>query len=90
MEGLVCYPIQPPRQGNSFETDVKWQVDIFSFSWIRKLCGYRDSECTKWGKKDCQLFELGFFNGVDEDALVKFLRVLFAHPPPQAPWHVWA
>ena len=72
----------PDSRGDAApKTGVKYLIDIFSFHLICNSYGYRDSECTKYGKRDCQIFELGLFNGVGEDALVKFLRVLFAHPP---------
>ena len=77
-------------------------MDIFSFHLIHNSYGYRDSECTKSGKRDCQTFELGLFNGVGEDALVKFLVCVVCvpphkslsmfgpnHPPANSSWTPW-
>ena len=79
----VCAPrlIPDSRGGAAFNTGVKYLIDIFSFHLICNSYGYRVSECTKYGKRDCQILRIGLFNGVDEDALVKFWCMLFAHPP---------
>ena len=79
----VCAPrLIPDSRGDAaFNTGVKYLIDIFSFHLICNSYGYHNSECTKYGKRDCQILQLGLFNGVGEDALVKFSRVLFAHPP---------
>ena len=73
--------IPDSRGGAAPKTGVKYLIDVFSFHLICNSCGYRVSECTKYGKRDCQILRIGLFNGVDEDALVKFLEHVVCTPP---------
>ena len=77
--------IPDSRGGAAPKMGVKYLIDIFSFHLICNSYGYHDSECTKCGKRDCQILRIGLFNGVDEDALVKFWSMLFARPPHKPP-----
>ena len=79
----VCAPrlIPDSRGGAAPKTGVKYLIDIFSFHLICNSYGYRDSECAKYGKRDCQILRIGLFNGVGEDALVELLEHVVCTPP---------